>query len=295
MEKSVVRYLDYLVVEKGLSKNTLESYGRDLGRYATFLDKRGIHAPGGAGLTDVRDFLRSLRDGGMSVTSTNRIISTIRGFYKFLLGDKLVDKDPTETLETPKKPLRMPEVLSMAEVDALLAAPSGDTPEAVRDKAMFELLYATGLRVSELVGVKAGNIEFEVGYIRVFGKGAKERVVPLGESSIDAVQKYIDSARPLLLKGRQSQELFVTRLGSGMTRQSFWKIIKKYAAKAGIKKELTPHMMRHSFATHMLDHGAELRIVQAMLGHADISTTQIYTHVETERLKKLHKQFHPRG
>ena len=295
MEKTVTAFINYLTVEKGLSPNTLESYGRDLRNYAGFLANTGITDPRASGRGEIKGFIEHLRRTGLSSSSAARALVAVKGLHRFMLMEKMTDKDPTEAIESPRKGLSLPHFLTGPEVEALLAAPNGETPEAARDKAMFELLYAAGLRASELVGAKAGDVEFEVGYINVFGKGSKGRVVPLNDTAIAAVKSYYQTARPAMLKGRQSNFLFVTRRGGGMTRQSFWKIIKKYALKAGITKDVSPHVLRHSFATHLLEHGADLRVVQMMLGHSDIVTTQIYTHVEVSRLKKLHKEFHPRG
>ncbi len=295
MEKTVTAFINYLTVEKGLSPNTLESYARDLRNYAGFLANAGITDPRASGRGEIKGFIEHLRKTGLSSSSAARALVAVKGLHRFMLMEKMTSKDPTEAIESPRKGLILPHFLTSPEVEALLAAPNGDTPEAIRDRAMFELLYAAGLRASELVGAKAGDVEFEVGYINVFGKGSKGRVVPLNDTAISAVKVYYQTARPAMLKGRQSNFLFVTRRGGGMTRQSFWKIIKKYALKAGIKKDVSPHVLRHSFATHLLEHGADLRAVQMMLGHSDIATTQIYTHVEVSRLKKLHKEFHPRG
>jgi integrase/recombinase XerD len=295
MEKAVTQFLNYLTVEKGLSGNTLESYGRDLGKYAAFLEKKGIPDPREVDRVIIREFVGHLRARGLSASSAARTLVAVKGLHRFLVLEGGAKNDPTEALESPKRGLALPKVLSGGEVDALLAAPTGESPEVLRDRAMFEVLYAAGLRVSELVTLKLSDVEFEVGYLSAFGKGSKGRVVPLGDSALAALKEYVDSSRPALLKGRDSQSLFVTRLGRGMTRQGFFKIIKRYALLAGIKKPISPHVLRHSFATHLLEHGADLRSVQMMLGHSDISTTQIYTHVEAARLKKLHKEFHPRG
>ena len=288
-------FLDYITAEKGLSRNTLESYARDLARYAVFLESRGIDSPAGAGVDDVRMFLVSLREAGLAASSVNRVKSSVRGLHRFMVADKLAPADPTEALETAKRGFRVPKVLSDAEVVALLNAPGMGTPEAVRDSAMLELLYAAGLRVTELVTLEMGMVEFEHGFVRIFGKGTKERVVPLHERALNILKEYRGSAREKILKGRESKFYFATRRCLGMTRQGFWVIIKKHAAKAGITKSISPHVIRHSFATHLLAHGADLRAVQMMLGHSDLSTTQIYTHVEVSRLKKLHKEKHPRG
>ena len=295
MEREVTQFLNYLTVEKGLSRNTLESYGRDLGKYAAFLEKKGISDPRDAARGDIREFVEHLRRSGLSAGSTARTLVAVKGLHRFLLAEGRAKADPTESLESPKRGLSLPKVLSAQDVEALLAAPAGTENEAVRDRAMLEVLYATGLRVSELVSLKLSDVDFEVGYLNAFGKGSKARVVPLGETAMDSLRLYIDNARPALLKGRESISLFVTRLGKGMTRQGFWKLIKRYANAAGIRAVISPHVLRHSFATHLLEHGADLRSVQMMLGHSDIATTQIYTHVEASRLKKVHKEFHPRG
>jgi len=295
MEKAVTQFLNYLAVEKGLSGNTLESYGRDLGKYAAFIETRGLSDPRDVKLPDIRELLKHLSESGLSSRSVNRAVSAVKGFHRFLLAEKLSDSDPTEILQSLKQGLRVPKLLSGSEVDLLLAAPSGDKPETARDRAMLEVLYGAGLRVSELVGLKVSDIKFEAGYLTVMGKGSKGRAVPLGETALAALQEYMDTARPAIMKGRASPYLFVTRRGGNMTRQGFWKLLKQYAAKAGIKKDISPHALRHSFATHLLAHGADLRSVQTMLGHSDIATTQIYTHVELSRMKKLHKEIHPRG
>ncbi|MGC2424928.1 MAG: site-specific tyrosine recombinase XerD [Nitrospirota bacterium] len=301
MEKTVLKYLDYLVVEKGLSKNTLESYGRDIGKYASFLEKNGVASFSAAGRTEMRELVESLKRSGLSSASVARTLAAVKGLHRFLLLEGLSKTDPTEALETPKQGMRLPKALTGAEVEAILNAPSGDGPhaqrglEALRDRAMLETMYAAGLRVSELVGLPIGGVNFEVGFLKVTGKGSKDRLVPLGQAALIAIREYLEASRPLLLGQRECAALFVTRRGRGMTRQGFWKIVGKYAKIAGIKKDISPHMLRHSFATHLLEHGADLRSVQMMLGHADISTTQIYTKVEVSRLKKMHEEMHPRG
>ena len=232
----------------------------------------------------------------LRASSQARYISTLRRFYRYLLARGRLEADPTQRIAMPVKPSRLPKVLSETQVEALLAAPAINTSLGQRDRAMLETLYATGLRVSELVGLKLHEVNFEMGVVRVFGKGSKERLVPLGEESIDWLRRYLDEARRALLGGRQSNDLFVTARGSAMTRQAFWQLIKRYALLAGIDPaRLSPHVMRHAFATHLLNHGADLRVVQLLLGHSDIATTQIYTHIARERLKLLHAQHHPRG
>ena len=232
----------------------------------------------------------------LRATSQARYISTFRRFYRYLLARGRIGADPTLKIAMPVKPSRLPKVLSEAQVESLLAAPPSTTTLGLRDRAMLETLYATGLRVSELVGLKLHEVNFDMGVVRVFGKGSKERLVPLGEEAIDWMRRYLAEARPELLDKRQSDDLFVTARGSAMTRQAFWQLIKRYALLAGMDPaRLSPHVLRHAFATHLLNHGADLRVVQLLLGHADISTTQIYTHIARERLKSLHAQHHPRG
>jgi integrase/recombinase XerD len=295
MERVVIKYLDYLAVEKGLSKNTLESYGRDIGKYVNFLESKGVAGFSAAGRAEMRELVERLKRSGLSSASVARTLAAVKGLHRFLLLEGLSKTDPTEALETPKRGLQLPKALTGAEVEAILGAPSGGGPEAIRDRAMLETMYAAGLRVSELVGLPIGGVNFEVGFLKVTGKGSKDRLIPLGQAALSAIREYLEASRPLLLKQRESPALFVTRRCAGMTRQGFWKIIGKYARKAGIKKGISPHMLRHSFATHLLEHGADLRSVQMMLGHADISTTQIYTKVEVSRLKKMHEEMHPRG
>ena len=298
MEKTVLRFLDYLAVEKGLSKNTLESYGRDIGKYTQFLGNKGISDFSASGRAEMQGLVEHLRISGLKAASAARTLAAVKGLHRFLLLEGLAKADPTEALETPRQGIRLPKALTSAEVEAVLAAPPESGQKAIdgiRDRAMLETMYAAGLRVSELVGLPSGGVNFEVGFIKVTGKGSKDRLIPLGKAALDALRRYIETARPLLLKQRECEYLFVTRRGGGLTRQGFWKIIGRYARKAGITKRISPHMLRHSFATHLLEHGADLRSVQMMLGHADISTTQIYTKVEVSRLKKMHEEMHPRG
>src|SRR3972149_101370 len=288
------RFLSYIRIEKGLSNNTIASYRNDLTRYLAYLEDNGLQNVTFITLNILREFLAQLLRNQMSVSSVKRCISTIRHFHKFLLMEGLTDTNPTTYLETPRGWRRLPQTLSFSEVDALLKQPDDNIREGMRDSAMIELLYATGLRVSELISMKQGNINLEVGFIITAGKGGKERIVPAGEYALDKIRLYIKAARNQILKERQSPNPFVTSLGQGMTRQGFWKIIKKYARQAGIDKDISPHTLRHSFATHLLERGADLRSVQIMLGHSDISTTQIYTHINRERLKKIHTECHPR-
>jgi len=288
-------FCDALWLEDGLARTTLDSYRSDLGRLALWLTKHGHEA-----LLDCRDttlagFIADL-SRTTRATSQSRYLSTLRRFFRWQLGRGRIFVDPTLQLANPARPSRLPKVMSEKQVDHLLAAPDLDTPLGLRDRAMLETLYATGLRVSELVNLKTHEVGFNEGVIRVLGKGSKERLVPLGEVAIDWLQRYLAEVRQDILKGQQSEALFVTGRGGAMTRQAFWQLIKRYALQAGIDPaKLSPHVLRHAFATHLLNHGADLRVVQLLLGHADITTTQIYTHVARERLKNLHTLHHPRG
>lgn len=288
-------FLNYLLVEKGLAKNSLDSYGRDMVRYLDFLEGRGCVDPSGVRSVDVADFLARLKERGLAPRSRARALSSVRMFHRFLLVEGYAEVNPTAIIEAPKTVAKLPQVLTGREVEALLAAPGDDSTIDIRDRAMLELLYATGLRVSELVGLGLRDVNVNAGYLMAFGKGGKERLVPMGESACAAVSRYLSETRPAMDRDGANRYLFLTRLGDRMTRQAFWNIIKKRALEAGVRKSISPHTLRHSFATHLLENGADLRSVQTMLGHADLSTTQIYTHVTSERLKRLHEQFHPRG
>ena len=288
-------FCDALWLEDGLARVTLDSYRSDLGRLAQWLADNASEP-----LLDIRETTLSAFIAHLSrqtrASSQSRYLSTLRRFYRWQLARGRIVADPTLKLANPARPARLPKVMSEKQVDRLLAAPDLDTALGLRDRAMLETLYATGLRVSELVNLKLHEIGFNEGVLRAFGKGSKERLVPLGELAIDWLGRYLNEARPDILKGRQSDALFVTARGGAMTRQAFWQLIKRYAATAGIAPDkLSPHVLRHAFATHLLNHGADLRVVQLLLGHADISTTQIYTHVARERLKALHAIHHPRG
>jgi len=290
----VDQYLNYLLVEKGLSKKTIESYSSDLTRYLKFLKNKKIHTISDADTPAILKHLISLRNAGLVARSRARHLVTIRGFYKFLIEEKVIDNDPTRIIDLPKSGLRLPDVLSIEEVKLLLNTPDTNKPSGTRDAAMIELLYAAGLRVSELVNLKLQDVNLEACFVRVFGKGSKERVVPIGLYAKEKIDYYIKTFRPKLLKNVASPYLFVARAGKPMTRQGFWKLLRKYGQKAGIARKIKPHSLRHSFASHLLEGGADLRSVQIMLGHVDISTTQIYTHVAREHLKKIHEKFHPR-
>jgi integrase/recombinase XerD len=284
-------FFTYLTVEKGLARNTVASYQADLKKYGFFLDERKT-APASATTADVIDFLEVLRNGGYSSSSICRYISSIKALYKYMLMENVIDSDPSENIQTPKKWERLPKALSVSDVRTLLdTGLSGKT--ALRDSAMLELLYSSGLRVSELVSIKLGDIHFEAGFVRVLGKGSKERVVPVNSRALEKVKRYIQEERPYILKKRESLYLFVTRMGGQMTRQRFWQTLKTIGGRAGVV--LSPHTIRHCFATHLLEGGADLRSVQKMLGHSDISTTQVYTKVTTDRIKKVFKKYHPRA
>jgi integrase/recombinase XerD len=294
MEQYLDLFLNYLVVERGLSRNTLEAYGRDLSRYLDFLERERIDRFDAVTPSLVLRYLAHLKDAGLSPRSRARTLVSLRMFHKFLLAEKYTGTNPTSRVEAPKMLNALPHTLSPGEVERLLASPAGERPLELRDRAMFEILYATGLRVSELVGLKLGSLQLDVGYLTAFGKRSKERIVPIGEMAIEELRRYMTFGRPALEK-EGSPFLFLNRSGRGLTRQGFWKIIKRRSLEAGIRKNITPHTLRHSFATHLLENGADLRSVQTMLGHADISTTQIYTHVTRERLRRIHEQYHPRG
>jgi integrase/recombinase XerD len=289
------QYLNYLLIEKGLSEKTLDSYGSDMAMYLSFLENNGVNDISDADTPVILKHLISMRNSGLGARSRARHLVTIRGFYRFLVQEKLLKHDPTRLIDLPKSGLKLPDVLSVEEVRLLLSIPDTKTPTGSRDAAMIELLYAAGLRVSELINLKLQAVNMEAGFVRVFGKGSKERVVPIGLFAKEKIDDYLKTARPLILKSIVSRYLFVARAGKPMTRQGFWKLIKRYALKAGFNKKITPHSLRHSFASHLLEGGADLRAVQLMLGHVDISTTQIYTHVAREHLKKIHEKFHPRG
>jgi integrase/recombinase XerD len=288
-------YLTTLLVDKGLSRNTFTSYRRDLTRFLAYLKKTG-KGPTRATQKDVTAYLAELKAQGLKPRSYTRSLVSIRGLYRYLLTKGKIKSSPCAYIELPRTEKRLPEVLTLKEVDRLLETPRADTPMGKRDKTMLEVLYATGLRVSELVGLRLNEVNLQTGCLTVVGKGSKQRIVPMGETSIRWLRRYLEGARPSILKGRDSEYVFVTKRGTGMKRWNFWNIIKGYGIKSGIDRDkLKPHIIRHSFATHLVERGADLRVVQEMLGHADISTTQIYIHVRSERLKKLHKTHHPRG
>ncbi len=287
-------FLDSLWVERGVSDHTLTAYGSDLQGLAVALNKQG-KALCSAARDNLLDYLAQRVQQGVSPRTTARLLSSMRRFYQYLLREGRVELDPTAQIDAPKLGRPLPKSLTEDDVEALLDAPDIGTALGLRDRSMLELLYASGLRVSELVGLKLSEVSMAQGVVRVFGKGGKERLVPMGEECLDWLQRYKDEARAELLSGKISGAVFVTRRGDAMTRQAFWYLIKRYALQAGVNTSLSPHTMRHAFATHLLNHGADLRVLQMLLGHSDLSTTQIYTHVARERLKSLHAEHHPRG
>lgn len=288
-------YLNYLVVEKGLAAKTIEAYAGDLSAFAAYLRRLKIDAIDGADTAVILKYIIDLRKGGRGATTRARHLVTLRGLFKFLYRSGYLKQNPAKLVDLPKSGLKLPTVLNVEEIARLLVAPDLDKPAGQRDAAMLELIYAAGLRVSELTGLRMTSINLEAGFVRVLGKGSKERVVPIGRKAMTRVQAYLKDGRRRLLKELTSPYLFVARAGKPMTRQGFWKLLKRYALKAGIPQRVTPHSMRHSFASHLLEGGADLRAVQVMLGHADIATTQIYTHVAQKRLIEIHKKYHPRG
>ena len=290
------QFADSLWLSDGLSRNTIESYGRDICQLADWLEKHDTATLLTAEPQHLQAFLGNRIDTlHASPRSTARLTSGMKRFFQYLLREKLMSTDPSAHLQSPKLTRGLPQSLSEADVEALLAAPDEDTPLGLRDCAMLETLYASGLRVTELVTLKVAQVSLDMGVVRVMGKGSKERLVPIGEAATDIIQRYITTARGEILGGKKTDDLFVTQRGRAMTRQMFWHLIKRHAIKAGVNKPLSPHTLRHAFATHLINHGADLRVVQLLLGHADITTTQIYTHVARERLKQIHAQHHPRG
>ena len=295
MRELLNRYHRYLLIEKGASGNTLEAYGRDLKRYLTFLEQKEISDARSVAPQTVVDFLVQIKSEGLSANSMNRALAALRGFYNYLLQERVLEESPLTHIELAKVWMRLPDTVSQEEMNRILSGPDNSTPSGLRDRAMLELLYATGLRVTELISLSMNSINWQVGFLAVMGKGGKERVVPVGRTAYDFVRRYVDEARPKFVRSKTTEVLFLNRFGRAFTRQGLWKIIVGYAQKAGLQKNVHPHTFRHSFASHLLEGGADLRAVQVMLGHSDISTTQIYTHVTRERLKEIHRKYHPRG
>ena len=291
---AVAAFLDELRVSRRLAANTIIAYERDLKRLLEFSAQHSLSLLA-VNRHEVETFIRELMSSGLSPRSVARVVACVRGFYRFLVMDGHLTASPADDVRAPRAWPALPRFLSLDEVDQLLAQPNTDTPVGTRDRALLELLYATGMRASELVGLEVSDVNLEGGFLKCVGKGAKERVVPIGRIATDWVSQYQASARPQLLKHRESNRLFVNaRGGTALTRVGFWKIVKKYGRQAGLAQELSPHMLRHSFATHLLDRGADLRVIQTLLGHADLSTTQIYTHILESRLKAVYDEFHPR-
>jgi integrase/recombinase XerD len=286
-------YLEQLRVERALAKNTLEAYSHDLAAFITHLERRNC-ALSGASPETIAEFLAALTERGVSARSQARYVSSLRGLFRYLRASRHIAVDPTELMESPKKRARLPVVLSRDEIERLLAAPNREEPQGLRDQAMLYTMYACGLRVSELVGLRLRDVAMQQGIVRESGKGGKQRLVPIGDAALQLVTGYLQAVRGLWAEPTE-ERLFVTAQGHGMTRQAFWKIVRRYTVAAGIVKAVSPHKLRHSFATHLLAGGADLRAVQAMLGHADIATTQVYTHVMGNQLKSMHARYHPRG
>ena len=292
IDRLMDQFLYHLRMEKGLAENTIEAYSRDLTAFFRFLETKGIK-PVDAHQDHIGSFMAE-QEEALSIRSVARMLSTIKMFYRFLIFEGKLESSPARLIDTPKIPRRLPGVLSLDEVERLLQQPDMETPLGLRDRAMLEVLYATGLRVSELLGLTMPTINMEAGFVRTLGKGSKERMVPMNDQAREVLGLYLSESRPYLMKKKQTAFLFLNNRGTVLSRQGFWKIIKKYGIKAGIPKEITPHSLRHSFASHLLECGADLRSVQLLLGHADITTTQIYTHVTRERLKRIHEKYHPR-
>ena len=288
-------FLNYLAVERGLARNTLESYGRDLRTFRLFIADGQLDFLQGSGREAIQGYLAHLKSQGKSTSTLARNLAALKSFCRFLLQERYLERNPAANLESPKLAKRLPKVLAHEEINALLAQPRPQHPAGLRDKTMLEVLYATGLRVSELVNLNLPDVQPTMGYIKCYGKGSKERIVPLGSVAASCIEAYLARGRTKLVKNQLLPALFVNSHGRRLTRQGFWKIIKKYAEEAGIKKDITPHTLRHSFATHLLENGADLRSVQEMLGHADISTTQIYTHITKTRLNEVYDKTHPRA
>ena len=300
MEKNAYKdmletFLTYLVVIKGLSKNTSQSYKTDIEKLFTFVERKELDSITRLKSNLISEFLAELNISGLNISSINRCIVSIKQFFKYLMLENIIKTDPTADLVSPRMKKTIPDVLSLEDIEKILNVPDLTKFEGIRDSAMLEVLYASGLRVTELVELKQVNINYDHGYLIVMGKGSKERIVPIGMTSIKKINDYLELSRSHLVKNELSDYLFITRRGTCFTRQGFWKLIKAYAKEAGIVKNISPHTIRHSFATHLLERGADLRTIQLLLGHSDISTTQIYTHVETKRLREIHKKYHPRA
>lgn len=295
MNDYIDEYLNFLTVEKGVSRLTVEAYSHDLNRFVNIVQGRGIETVADIKSDEIISYLEQVKKDGLNARSVNRGLAAVRGFFKFLLREKKIYANPVMNIGLAKVWARLPDTLSKEEMNLLLAQPGTKNPAAMRDTAMLELMYATGIRVSEIIALMMNSINWQVGYLVVMGKGGKERIVPIGRSAYNCLSEYVNQERAKFMKGQMTNILFLNRSGDGLTRQGFWKIVKRYALRAGLNKKVHPHTFRHSFASHLLEGGADLRSVQIMLGHADIATTQIYTHITRERLKSIHKRYHPRG
>lgn len=296
MKELLTSYFDYLLVERGVARNTLEAYSRDLGRFMTFVEEgREITDIGHVTPEVIIQYLTRIRDEGLAANSMNRALAALRGLYKYLLREKIIEENPLANIELAKVWMKLPDTISREEMKLILAQPGDQNISAIRNTAMLELLYATGIRVSELINLSMNSINWQVGFLVVMGKGSKERIVPIGKIAYDCTRRYVEEARPKLLQKKSTDVLFLNRFGRKFTRQGFWKIVVAYAKQAGLQKKVYPHTFRHSFASHLLEGGADLRSVQVMLGHSDISTTQIYTYVTRDRLREIHEKYHPRG
>jgi integrase/recombinase XerD len=295
MQRQLQNYSNYLAVEKGLSKNTLESYQRDLNKFLIYMKKKKKPQPGDVDRLELNAFIADLKNKGLATSTISRCIASIRSFFNYLLQEGVIENNPANELESPRIEKKLPRVLTTDEIDKLLDQPRPDNNSGLRDKAMLELLYASGIRVSELVSLNVTDFDPRVGYLRCRGKGMKERIVPIGSVAIENVSEYLRKTRIRMIRNSEERSLFLNHHGSRMTRQGFWKILKKYARQANIQGDITPHTLRHSFATHLLENGADLRSVQEMLGHSDISTTQIYTQVTRKKIKEIYDKAHPRA
>jgi integrase/recombinase XerD len=294
MRELIDAFLNYLTVERGLSRNTIIAYRDDLNYYAQFLKEHGIDTAAKITKNDITNFMFSQKDKGVSANTVARRLAAIRMFHRFLSRERILKADPSSLIDSPKLYMKIPDALSLNEVETLLEQPDARSKQGTRDRAILETMYATGMRVSEVAGLKKDNVNLDIGFLRCIGKGNKERIIPLGKKAIAGIKRYLEISRPHLLKDKTTDFLFLNRFGKSISRQSMWKLIRKYAKSARIKRPIKPHTLRHSFATHLLERGADLRSVQEMLGHSNISTTQIYTHINKERLKSVHKMFHPR-
>lgn len=295
MQEQVTEYLHYLQIERGLSENTRTSYARDLNQYLAFLKGQGVTSWQAVDRFMVISFLEQLRAEKKSSATITRMVTSLRRFHQFLRQERFVDHDPMQHIDSPKKEQKLPSILSIEEVERLIETPDTNTVLGIRNRAILEVMYATGLRVSELIGLKLKDLHLSLGLLQTTGKGDKERIIPLGDYAIKWIETYLDESRPLLVKDRTEEHLFVNHHGHGLSRQGIWKNLKQVVQEAGITKEVTPHTLRHSFATHLLENGADLRVVQELLGHVDISTTQIYTHITKQRMADVYRDYFPRA